>query len=46
MILHQSKNNFWKNIDLNVKIDKTDIKKTKSYKQWRHVVFFLGGGEN
>ena len=32
MILHQSKNIFWKNIDLNVKIGKTDIKKTNSYK--------------
>ena len=32
MILHQSKNSFWKNIDLNVKIDKRDIKKTNSYK--------------
>ena len=32
MILHQSKNNFWKNIDLNVKIGKTDIKKTNNYK--------------
>ena len=27
MILHQSKNNFCKNIDHNVKIGKTDIKK-------------------
>ena len=32
MILHQSKNNFWKNIDLNVKIGKTDIKKTNNFK--------------
>ena len=32
MILHQSKKRFWKNIDLNVKIGKTDIKKTNSYK--------------
>ena len=31
MILHQSKNCFWKNIDLNVKIGKTDIKKSNSY---------------
>ena len=32
MILHQSKNSFRKNIDLNVKIGKTDIKKTNNYK--------------
>ena len=32
MILHQSKNSFWKNIGLNVKVGKTDIKKTNSYK--------------
>ena len=32
MILHQSKNSFWKNVDLNVKIGKTVITKTKSYK--------------
>ena len=32
MILHQSKSNFWKNIDLDVKIGKTDIKKTNNYK--------------
>ena len=32
MILHQSKNSFWKNIDLNVKIGKTVITKTNSYK--------------
>ena len=32
MILHKSKSNFWKNIDLNVKIGKTDIKKTNDYK--------------
>ena len=32
MILNQSKNSFWKNIDLIVKIGKTDIKKTNSYK--------------
>ena len=32
MILHQSKNSFCKNIDLNVKIGKTDIKKTNNYK--------------
>ena len=32
MILHQSKNSFWKNKDLNVKIGKTDIKKTNNYK--------------
>ena len=28
MILHQSKNSFWKNIELNVKIDKPVITKT------------------
>ena len=32
MILNQSKNSFWKNIDLNVKIGKANIKKTNSYK--------------
>ena len=32
MLLHQSKNSFWKNIDLTVKIGKTVIKKTNSYK--------------
>ena len=32
MILHQSKNSFWKNIELNVKIGKTIIKNTDSYK--------------
>ena len=32
MILHQSKNSFWKNIDLNVKIGKTDVKKTNNFK--------------
>ena len=32
MILNQSKNSFLKNIDLNVKIGKANIKKTNSYK--------------
>ena len=32
MILHQSKSNFWKNIDLDLKIGKTDIKKTNNFK--------------
>ena len=32
MILHQSKNSFWKNIDFNVKTGKTVIKKTNIYK--------------
>ena len=32
MILHQSKISFWKKIDLNVKIGKTVITKTNSYK--------------
>ena len=32
MILHHSKKISWKSINLNVKIGKTDIKKTKSYK--------------
>ena len=31
-VLHQLKNCFWKNIDLNVKIGKTVIIKTNSYK--------------
>ena len=35
MILHQSKNSFWNNIDLNVKIGKTDITKTNNYKYLR-----------
>ena len=35
IILHQSKNSFQKNIDLNVKIGETDIKKTTSYKYLR-----------
>ena len=32
MILHQSKNSFWKNIDLNVNIVKTVITTTNSHK--------------
>ena len=32
MILHQSKNSFWKNIELNVKIDKKVITNSDSYK--------------
>ena len=32
MILHHSKNISWKSIYLNVKIVKTDRKKTKNYK--------------
>ena len=32
MVLYQSKNNFWKNKDPNVKIGKTVITNTNSYK--------------
>ena len=32
MILHQSKNSFWKNMYLNGKLGKTVITKTNSYK--------------
>ena len=32
MLLHQVKNNFWKNINLNLKIGKTVIKSLKNYK--------------
>ena len=32
MILYQSKNSFWKNIDVNVNIGKTVITNTNSYK--------------
>ena len=38
MILHQSKNSFWKNVDLKVKIGKTIITKTKSYKCFRTII--------
>ena len=38
MILHQSKNSFTKNIDLNVKIGKTFISKKNSYKYFRIVI--------
>ena len=37
IILHQSKNSFCKNIDLNVKIGKSVITKTNSYKYFGRI---------
>ena len=38
MVLHQSKNCFWKNIDLYVKIGKTVITNTNSYRYLGRIV--------